>query len=109
MDLGVKRTFYGSQVLQFEQQYLDALPSAVMYEKSYMHRDVVTQVVVSNSRHREIAYSSAALVMYPVAARPGKRFMQQLCAWALCCPYSPFAAEVEHAPELCNLMVITSC
>jgi hypothetical protein len=35
------------QVLQFEQQYLDALPCAQMYEKSYMHRDTVTHVVVS--------------------------------------------------------------
>ncbi|KAL5974606.1 cytochrome P450 monooxygenase 71 [Asimina triloba] len=39
--------------LQFEQAYLDALPSAPMlglqlrYEKSYMHRDVVTHVAVS--------------------------------------------------------------
>jgi hypothetical protein len=34
------------QVLQFEQQYLDALPSAQMYEKSYMHRDTLSHVVV---------------------------------------------------------------
>ncbi|XP_074294950.1 peptidyl-prolyl cis-trans isomerase CYP71-like [Silene latifolia] len=33
--------------LQFEQAYLDALPSANMYEKSYMHRDIVTHVAVS--------------------------------------------------------------
>ncbi|OIW21997.1 hypothetical protein TanjilG_28420 [Lupinus angustifolius] len=33
--------------LQFEQAYLDTLPSANMYEKSYMHRDVVTHVAVS--------------------------------------------------------------
>ncbi|KAJ9188701.1 hypothetical protein P3X46_000071 [Hevea brasiliensis] len=33
--------------LQFEQAYLDALPSANMYERSYMHRDVVTHVAVS--------------------------------------------------------------
>lgn len=33
--------------LQFEQAYLDSLPSANMYEKSYMHRDVVTHVAVS--------------------------------------------------------------
>ncbi|KAL2593824.1 hypothetical protein AAZV13_12G150700 [Glycine max] len=33
--------------LQFEHAYLDALPSANMYEKSYMHRDVVTHVAVS--------------------------------------------------------------
>jgi peptidylprolyl isomerase domain and WD repeat-containing protein 1 len=40
---------YIMQVLQFEQQYLDALPSAQMYETSYMHRDTVTHVVVSSS------------------------------------------------------------
>ncbi|KAL5583176.1 hypothetical protein UlMin_015618 [Ulmus minor] len=33
--------------LQFERAYLDSLPSANMYEKSYMHRDVVTHVAVS--------------------------------------------------------------
>ena len=34
------------QVLEFEQQYLDALPSGQMYERSYMHRDTVTHVMV---------------------------------------------------------------
>ncbi|KAL5710704.1 peptidylprolyl isomerase [Ranunculus cassubicifolius] len=33
--------------LQFEQAFLDSLPSAHMYEKSFMHRDVVTHVAVS--------------------------------------------------------------
>ncbi|EPS60312.1 hypothetical protein M569_14491, partial [Genlisea aurea] len=33
--------------LRFERNYLDSLPSANMYEKSYMHRDVVTHVAVS--------------------------------------------------------------
>lgn len=33
--------------LQFEEAFLAALPSAHMYEKSYMHRDVVTHVAVS--------------------------------------------------------------
>ncbi|XP_021716416.1 peptidyl-prolyl cis-trans isomerase CYP71-like [Chenopodium quinoa] len=33
--------------LQFEHAYLDSLPCANMYEKSYMHRDVVTHVAVS--------------------------------------------------------------
>lgn len=32
-------------MLAHEQEYLDALPSAQMYEKSYMHRDVVTHAV----------------------------------------------------------------
>eukprot|EP01105_Mastigella_eilhardi_P021191 TRINITY_DN5107_c0_g1_i1.p1 TRINITY_DN5107_c0_g1~~TRINITY_DN5107_c0_g1_i1.p1 ORF type:complete len:627 (-),score=189.39 TRINITY_DN5107_c0_g1_i1:99-1979(-) len=35
------------KVLQFERLFLDALPSAEMYEKSYMHRDVITHVVVT--------------------------------------------------------------
>ncbi|KAJ0020764.1 hypothetical protein Pint_31942 [Pistacia integerrima] len=35
--------------LRFEQAYLDSLPSANMYEKSYMHRDVVTHVAVSTA------------------------------------------------------------
>jgi peptidylprolyl isomerase domain and WD repeat-containing protein 1 len=37
-------------VLQFQQQYLEALPSAQMYEKSYMHRDTITQAVVRSGR-----------------------------------------------------------
>ncbi|KAI8471687.1 MAG: putative cyclophilin (cyp-15) [Monoraphidium minutum] len=37
------------KVLPFEQQYLDALPSAQMYEISYMHRDTVTEAVVTSS------------------------------------------------------------
>eukprot|EP00854_Cymbomonas_tetramitiformis_P003437 gene3437-4318_t len=32
------------KVLEFEKVYLDSLPSAEMYEWSYLHRDVVTQV-----------------------------------------------------------------
>ncbi|CAI5981363.1 unnamed protein product [Closterium sp. NIES-65] len=35
--------------LVFERVYLDALPSAEMYEKSYMHRDWVTHVAVSDA------------------------------------------------------------
>ena len=32
-------------MLEGEQAYLDALPCAEMYEKSFMHRDVITHVV----------------------------------------------------------------
>eukprot|EP00850_Spirogloea_muscicola_P005865 SM000027S09646 [mRNA] locus=s27:578944:585194:+ [translate_table: standard] len=35
--------------LTFEKVYLDALPCAEMYEKSYMHRDVVTHVAISDA------------------------------------------------------------
>lgn len=37
------------KVLEFEKQYLDALPSGQMYERSYMHRDTVTHVVATSS------------------------------------------------------------
>jgi len=31
-------------VLEFEHVYLENLPCASMYERSYMHRDVITHV-----------------------------------------------------------------
>jgi peptidylprolyl isomerase domain and WD repeat-containing protein 1 len=37
------------KVLEFEAQYLQALPLSDMYEKSYMHRDTVTQVAVAHN------------------------------------------------------------
>lgn len=39
--------FCFSSVLEFERVYLDNLPSAAMYERSYMHRDVITQIACS--------------------------------------------------------------
>jgi len=36
-------------VLDGEQTYLDALPCAEMYEKSFMHRDTITHVVSPRS------------------------------------------------------------
>lgn len=38
------------QVLEHEQAYLAALPNAQMYEKSFMHRDTVTQVAVAQDQ-----------------------------------------------------------
>ena len=43
-DPGAKRK---KRKLAHEKAYLDKLPSAEMYEKSYMHRDVVTHVTVT--------------------------------------------------------------
>ncbi|XP_065834118.1 peptidylprolyl isomerase domain and WD repeat-containing protein 1-like [Oscarella lobularis] len=37
------------KVLEFEKTYLDALPTAKMYEISYMHRDVITHVEVTKT------------------------------------------------------------
>eukprot|EP00066_Takifugu_rubripes_P003104 XP_003965443.1 PREDICTED: peptidylprolyl isomerase domain and WD repeat-containing protein 1 [Takifugu rubripes] len=37
------------KVLEFERVYLDNLPSAAMYERSYMHRDVITHIVCTKT------------------------------------------------------------
>ncbi|GAX76906.1 hypothetical protein CEUSTIGMA_g4352.t1 [Chlamydomonas eustigma] len=37
------------KVLEFETHYLEALPSSQMYERSYMHRETVTQVLATNT------------------------------------------------------------
>jgi peptidylprolyl isomerase domain and WD repeat-containing protein 1 len=37
------------QILEHEATYLDSLPSAAMYERSYMHRDTVTHVVAAEA------------------------------------------------------------
>lgn len=34
-------------VLEYEQAYIDNLPVCECYEKSYMHRDVITHIVVT--------------------------------------------------------------
>jgi len=38
------------KVLKFEQLYINALPSAEMYERSFMHRAPITNIVVSGKR-----------------------------------------------------------
>ena len=38
-----------AQVVEHEAAFLEALPSGLMYERSYMHRDTVTQVAVARS------------------------------------------------------------
>lgn len=37
------------KVLPYERLYLDNLPCAESYEKSYMHRDVITHCIVTSS------------------------------------------------------------
>uniref|UniRef100_A0A3B3QYV8 peptidylprolyl isomerase n=2 Tax=Paramormyrops kingsleyae TaxID=1676925 RepID=A0A3B3QYV8_9TELE len=37
------------KVLEYERVYLDNLPSAAMYERSYMHRDVITHIACSKT------------------------------------------------------------
>jgi hypothetical protein len=40
-----------AKTLRFEKVYLAALPSAEMYERSYMHRDVVTHIAVTRTEY----------------------------------------------------------
>ena len=37
------------KILPFEKTYIDSLPSATMYERSFMHRDFVTHISVAKS------------------------------------------------------------
>ena len=37
------------KTLPFEKTYIDSLPSATMYERSFMHRDLVTHISVAKS------------------------------------------------------------
>ncbi|XP_005997502.1 peptidylprolyl isomerase domain and WD repeat-containing protein 1 [Latimeria chalumnae] len=37
------------KVLEYERVYLDNLPSAAMYERSYMHRDIITHIECSKT------------------------------------------------------------
>lgn len=76
------------QVLQFEQQYLDALPCAQMYEKSYMHRDTVTHVVVS-------MHNSSSRYMQQGTLEPKLRTQPRI-SWWVCTP-----AAAGSAQELC--------
>ena len=56
------------QVLPVEQQYLDALPCAQMYERSYMHRETLTHIVV---RRPAGALVRLAVQSWPPAAQAG--------------------------------------
>jgi peptidylprolyl isomerase domain and WD repeat-containing protein 1 len=50
--------------LEFEEQYLRSLPLSDMYERSYMHRDVVTQVAASPQRGFIITASMDGVVKF---------------------------------------------
>ena len=41
-------------VLPYEKVYLDGLPCAEMYEKSYMHRDIITHVICTKLVHLDV-------------------------------------------------------
>lgn len=45
----VKLVKKARKTLPFEKTYIDSLPSAAMYERSFMHRDLVTHISVAKS------------------------------------------------------------
>lgn len=52
------------RTLQFEEQYLQGLPLSDMYEKSYMHRDTVTQVAVAEDTGFVITASADGIIKF---------------------------------------------
>ncbi|ELW56954.1 Peptidylprolyl isomerase domain and WD repeat-containing protein 1 [Tupaia chinensis] len=45
------------KIPEFERVYLDNLPSASMYERSYVHRDAITHVIQLNLVYKAVVYS----------------------------------------------------
>ncbi len=43
-----RSTYFPLSVLEFEHVYLDNLPSSESYETSYMHRDIISHIAVTN-------------------------------------------------------------
>jgi peptidylprolyl isomerase domain and WD repeat-containing protein 1 len=66
--------------LEFESQYLDALPLAEMYEKSYMHRDTVTHVAVAEPTDFFITASVDGVVKFWKKMEQGVEFAKQFKA-----------------------------
>lgn len=62
------------KVLEYEQQYLQALPLSDMYEKSYMHRDTVTQVAVAPGTEFFITASSDGHIKFWKKQQQGVEF-----------------------------------
>lgn len=44
-----RKPCFAVPTLKFESTYLRSIPAATQYEKSFMHRDVITHVVASQS------------------------------------------------------------
>ena len=66
--------------LEFQEQYLNALPLADMYEKSYMHRDNVTHVAVAEVTDFVVTGSCDGVVKFWKKQRQGIEFVKQFKA-----------------------------
>lgn len=65
------------KILQFEEQYLERLPLSNMYEKSYMHKDWVTHVVVAKQPEFVITESIDGVVKFWKKQKTGIEFAKQ--------------------------------
>ena len=68
------------QVLEFEAAHLDGLPSAQMYERSYMHRDTVTHVEVAQAAEFIITGSTDGHVKFWKKRQRGVEFAKHFRA-----------------------------
>eukprot|EP00124_Ichthyophonus_hoferi_P005140 Ihof_evm1s678 gene=Ihof_evmTU1s678 len=62
--------------LKFERLYLDNLPNAEMYERSYMHRDMITHMVVTNKTDFIITASVDGHIKFWKKAELGIEFVK---------------------------------
>ena len=86
------------RVLQHEKLFLDDLPSAEMYERSFMHRDVVTQTLVT-PRTDFLVTASADGHAHRLSAHLHTRDHLRVCASArescacICCSVAEESVE----------------
>lgn len=63
-------------MLQYEKLYLDNLPSTECYEKSFMHRDTITHLVVTNKTDFIVTVSSDGHVKFWKKMEHGIEFVK---------------------------------
>jgi hypothetical protein len=89
------------QVLLHEAQYLEALPCAQMYERSYMHRDSVTQVATTSTDFFITGEGRAG------RERGAAEGQQQPCGTLSCCTCRPglpgWVLHMRTSGQLCIL------
>ncbi|GJD09502.1 Peptidyl-prolyl cis-trans isomerase CYP71 [Galdieria sulphuraria] len=68
------------RVLPFENLYLQSLPTAQLYEKSYMHRDLITHIKVTKTTHFLITASCDGQLKFWKKTPGGIEFVKQFKA-----------------------------
>ena len=93
------------QVLPFEQQYLDGLPCGQMYERSYMHRDTVTQVAVRAQQAAQWAPAWGSTCLTQAAQQGWLRTRRRRCCRcpAHCCGSSIADVHADGMGSYCSM------